>query len=126
MWESYKQEFNKRYETMEEEMSRFSHFITNLKIIDQRNVAENLASGSAVHGINKFTDLSQEEFALRYLRADASRRSNDTPVVSIRTPVRSDLGLVDWAGKLTTPVKDQVLPHIPYPLLHLTSLTFRP
>ena len=89
-------------------MSRFSHFITNLKIADQRNVAEKLAGGSAVHGINKFSDMSQEEFALRYLRADASLRTTNRTVAHISTPVKADLGLIDWSDIFTTPVKDQV------------------
>ena len=88
-------------------MSRFSHFLVNLKIADQRNIQEHLAGGTAVHGISRFSDMSQEEFSLRFLRADATMKSNDSKKQVISTPPKADMGLVDWTGKLTTPVKDQ-------------------
>jgi C1A family cysteine protease len=107
MWDSFKREYNKKYGTMEEEMSRFSHFITNLKIADHRNLQEKLAGGSAVHGITKFSDMSQEEFQARYLRAEPGMKTADRVVANISEPPKADLGLVDWTGKYTTPVKDQ-------------------
>jgi len=107
MWEQFKTEFGKNYETMEEEMSRFSHFISNLKIADKRNMNEILAGGSAIHGITKFSDMSQEEFSLRFLRADMKLKTVDAPIADIKTPPKADMGLVDWTGRLTTPVKNQ-------------------
>jgi len=88
-------------------MSRYSHFLTNLKIADKRNAEERLAGGSAIHSITQFSDMSQEEFALRYLKADVSQRTGTAPVAEISTPPSAVLGLVDWSGKLTTPVKNQ-------------------
>merc|ERR1719453_2806514 len=66
MWESFKKEYGKQYDA-EEDASRFAIFVENLKVIDERNVNEKAAGGSAIHGITKFSDLSQEEFAKRYL-----------------------------------------------------------
>eukprot|EP01035_Chromulina_nebulosa_P018338 gene18338-24029_t len=105
LWESFKRDFGKTYETMEEEVQRFNHFLENLKIADLRNEAEIRAGGSAVHGITKFSDLSQSEFESRYLKADPTQKSKDAQVVTITTPPTASL--VDWAGVLTTPVKDQ-------------------
>jgi len=107
MWEGFKRDYAKQYQTMEEEMSRFSHFITNLKIADMRNEAEARAGGSATHGITRFSDMSQEEFVATYLKADPSLRAKDAPIANIRASPRADLGAVDWTGKFTTPVKDQ-------------------
>mmetsp|Transcript_19359 Transcript_19359/g.17577 ORF Transcript_19359/g.17577 Transcript_19359/m.17577 type:complete len:328 (+) Transcript_19359:53-1036(+) len=105
LWESFKRDFGKSYETMEEESRRFNHFLENLKIADLRNEAEIRAGGSAVHGITKFSDLSQSEFESRYLKADPTQKSNGAQVVTITTPPTASV--VDWAGVLTTPVKDQ-------------------
>jgi len=107
MWEGFKRDYNKRYETMEEEISRFSHFITNLKIADLRNEQEARAGGSAMHGITRFSDMSQEEFRATYLKADPSLRVKDAPIHNVRASPRTDLGAIDWTGKYTTPVKDQ-------------------
>jgi len=107
MWESFKREHQKSYSTMEEELSRFSHFVSNLRMHDQRNINERLAGGSATHGITKFSDMSQEEFALTFLTADPSLKTKDAVVAQISEPPNASLGLVDWTGKLTTPIKDQ-------------------
>ncbi len=107
MWESYKRDFGKTYSTMEEEFSHFSNFLTSLKIADLRNTEEQLNGGSAVHGITRFSDMSQEEFKLRFLKADRSMMDSNAVVADIQTPPKSGQGLVDWTGRLTTPVKDQ-------------------
>lgn len=102
MWESFKRDYGKSYVTMEEEFNRFTNFVVNLRTIDQRN-----AEDTAVHGITKFADLSREEFAKNYLRSDVTMRSGNIPVTEITAEPSASLGLVDWEGKLTTPVKDQ-------------------
>jgi hypothetical protein len=102
MWESFKRDYGRSYETMEEEFTRFNNFVMNLRIADKRNQED-----TAVHGITKFFDLSQQEFRDRYLRADPSKKVGGAPVLEVSEPPRADLGLVDWEGKLTTPVKDQ-------------------
>lgn len=74
---------------------------------DKRNIEERLAGGSAVHGVTRFSDLTQEEFEANYLKSDISLKLNDAKVVEISRPVNATQGLVDWSGKYTTPVKDQ-------------------
>jgi len=109
LWESFKTEHGKKYDTMEEETRRFYTFVENLKVADQRNIEEKKAGGSAVHGVTKFSDLSQVEFETGLLTSDPSMRKPDSERVfdeSIAAPVTTT-GLTDWSGKLTTAVKDQ-------------------
>jgi len=105
LWESFKRDFGKSYETMEEESRRFNHFLENLKMADLRNEAEAAVGGTALHGITKFSDLSQAEFEATFLRADVTKKTNNAEVVEITTAPTASL--VDWSGVLSTPVKDQ-------------------
>eukprot|EP01036_Dinobryon_divergens_P022598 gene22598-30866_t len=109
LWESFKNEYGKSYETTEIENRKFSIFLENLKTVDLRNELEQKNGGSAVHGITKFSDLSQDEFAAHYLTADEKLKSAaaDREYVTIDRQPDMSSGLVDWSGKLTTPVKDQ-------------------
>lgn len=106
MWDSFKAEHGRSYATMEEESQRFGYFLENLKMADQRNEAEMKNKGSAIHGITKFSDMSQAEFESKMLTADVSMKTTQEGV-EIATPPKADAGLVDWSGVLTTPVKDQ-------------------
>jgi C1A family cysteine protease len=107
LWEQFKQDHQKSYETMDEEQRRFTLFLENLKVADMRNEHERKAGGSAAHGITKFSDLSQAEFESKFLTADVSMRSKDLEVDTTPRTVDTTAGLVDWSGKLTTPVKNQ-------------------
>jgi len=107
MFEDFKATFGKRYSTMEEESRRFFLFIENLKVADSRNAAEQKAGGSAVHGVTKFSDLSQVEFETNFLLSDPSMRSAAREVAADLPAPDTTTGLVDWTGKWTTPVKDQ-------------------
>lgn len=107
LWESFKTQFQRQYTTMEEETHRFAMFLENLKMADRRNDQETKEGGSAIHGITIFSDLSQAEFESRYLTADESLRTVDRTVDTSLGAPDASLGLVDWSGKYTTPVKDQ-------------------
>ena len=108
MFEQFKVDFQKKYNSMEEEESRFQHFIQTVRTIRERNREESSKGGSAQHGITKFADLSQDEFKARYLTytpLTGAERSNAT---SVQIPkYRGTDSLVDWSGVYTTPVKDQ-------------------
>ena len=106
MWETFKREYFRNYESMEEENRRFNIFLENIKLVDLRNLAEKRAGGSAIHGITKFSDLSQAEFESRFLTADVSMKST-SPKEVFEGAVDATAGLIDWTGKFTTPVKDQ-------------------
>lgn len=105
LWENFKQTHSKSYGTMTEELSRFQKFTANLALIDQRNAEE---QGSAKHGITKFSDMSQEEFAATYLTLNPSKipAPNTTLVTDVK-PYTGPAGLVDWTGRYTTAVKNQ-------------------
>lgn len=107
MFDQFKTDFQKKYSAMEEE-SRFKNFVQTVSTIRQRNAADKLRGGSAMHGITKFADLSADEFKARYLTYTplaASERANAT-TAKVPQYEGSD-SLVDWTGKYTTPVKDQ-------------------
>jgi len=104
MWESFKAEHGKHYGSAAEERERFAVFVENLRLIDERNAAE---TGTAVHGITKFADLSPDEFKMGYLNYVAPAAPNRTMDDSIAALPAGVDALVDWTGKLTTPVKDQ-------------------
>jgi hypothetical protein len=112
MFNTFVREFNKQYATPEETQTRFMTFVSNLKIADDRNQAEMKNNGTAVHGINRFMDLSQEEFRANYLGSKLPEEEDKSGLKSVRTSVTAGAGAkteVDWSGVLTTPVKDQVL-----------------
>jgi C1A family cysteine protease len=110
MWNHFKSNFGKTYSTADEESLRFNQFVANLKVADERNLAEKKAGGSAVHGVTQFTDLSQEEFTKRYLTSDPTLGKPSTlamkPMDDLHK-VNQSMGLVDWTGKYTTGVKNQ-------------------
>jgi hypothetical protein len=107
LFENFKSLYGKKYSTIVEEAKRFYIFIDNLKVADARNAAELKAGGSAVHGVTKFSDLSQVEFDTGYLLSDPTMRRADRVVLS-EVPVPVDAGSSkDWTGIYTTAVKDQ-------------------
>jgi len=101
LWNSFKQEYQRSY-SAQEEPKKFVTFLENLKRIDQLN-----AEDTAVHGINKFSDMSPEEFASKFLLSVPPAGGSTAEVADITRPVDATAGLVDWTGKYTTPVKDQ-------------------
>jgi len=104
MFNQFKSEYHKTYE-VNEENSKFGNFINNLKLVDERNTAE---AGSAIHGITRFSDLSQDEFKTRYLNAKSSADSKSTlKNVVDHVDAVNGTSAVDWTGIYTTPVKDQ-------------------
>lgn len=108
MWENFKREHSKSYDSMDEENKRFRVFLENLQMADLRNSRELKNGGTEVHGITKFSDMSQVEFETNFLTADPKMKTSSAPVdQTVRAPPKADLGLVDWSGELTTPVKDQ-------------------
>lgn len=104
LWNSFKAEYRRVYQSEEEEAKRFETFLVNLAIIDKRNEAEN---GTAIHGITKFADMSAAEFKethLNYVPGDRKSTNVDTSIEAMPEGTET---LVDWTGELTTPVKDQ-------------------
>ena len=108
MFDTFVREYSKRYANADEEQTRFNNFVQNLKLADERNLAELKNNGTAVHGISRFMDLSQQEFEENLLGAKRSTQDK-SDLKAVRTSVEASASTsVDWSGKLTTPVKDQV------------------
>jgi len=104
-FDEFKASYGKHYETAAEDAKRFAFFVENLKIADARNVAEAAAGGTAVHGVTKFSDFSQDEFNSMML---GSKPTGDEKH-NLVTPPESGASInVNWAGTYTTPVKNQV------------------
>jgi len=106
LWESFKNEFKRSY-GVEEEAQRFNIFVANLKIADSRNELERKNGGNAVHGVTKFSDLSQSEFETHYLTSDPKLATAERVRVSLNKKPDTSASFVDWSGIYTTPVKDQ-------------------
>jgi hypothetical protein len=109
LWDGFKNEHLKNYDTLENETHRFHVFLENLKLADLRNEIETKRGGKASHGITKFSDMSQAEFEANFLTADPTMAATTGKNIwTVEKPVDSSLGLINWAGVFTTPVKDQV------------------
>lgn len=108
MWQQFKSDWGKRYDSADAEARRFEHFVENLRLADGRNDAEAASNGTATHGITKFSDLSQAEFAAHYLTSNKKYDARST--IEVPAPMQAasvSSTAVNWAGSLTTPVKDQ-------------------
>ena len=77
--------------------------------IDALNAKERAINGSAVFGVNIFSDLSTEEFKANYLGTKlptnyaSSRKLMQVAPAALHTTATS----VDWRGIYTTPIKYQ-------------------
>jgi len=92
-------EHNKQYEVTDF-FNRFNVFKKNVDFVNEHNSVER----SYTVGINKFADLSQEEFAYLYLGGyNAEQERNPTPVPDVEVAAS-----VDWVARgAVTRVKDQ-------------------
>ena len=87
--------------------TKFKVFQTNLAVIKARNEEEERAGGSAVHGITRFADLTEEEFANQYLSAGFSDDfDTETETVTVEPHVGTATAM-NWIYSYTTPVRDQ-------------------
>jgi hypothetical protein len=75
----------------------------NLKVIDQRNVEDT----GAVHGITRFSDLTQAEFESTFLMPLGRAKSGAPVNTTIKPLGLGEQAQQDWTGRYTTPVKDQ-------------------
>ena len=93
--------YNKKYESMNEFLSRFETFKRNFHLLTASN-------GSFSTGINKFSDLTQSEFANNYLSLDYSPLKNK----NFETVTIKNFGAAppsfDWRNEgRVSPVKSQ-------------------
>eukprot|EP00930_Biecheleria_cincta_P020464 TRINITY_DN1539_c0_g2_i2.p1 TRINITY_DN1539_c0_g2~~TRINITY_DN1539_c0_g2_i2.p1 ORF type:complete len:350 (-),score=76.55 TRINITY_DN1539_c0_g2_i2:118-1167(-) len=105
-WADFKELFGKAYENTEEESRRFEIFAANLAFVE----SENAKNQGYTLGLNKFSDLSSEEFASRF--AGVKRPENlyqGAAFLGNHTYEGQDLpDQVDWTTKsAVTEVKNQ-------------------
>ena len=106
LFQQWKAEHNKQYESNSELMARFATFQDFLGLVDARNAANKASGGEDnVHGLTQFADLSQAEFKDTYLMKPnhyVKRLHNSTDVEELRA------GNVDWRTQgVVTAVKNQ-------------------
>jgi len=92
--------------TNEQYASRLEVFKQFLVQIDQRNSMEKANGGTAIHGITKFADWTQEEFN-GLLGAVEIPDEVDKIAMEPPSPPKVSLTVMDWTGIYTTPVKNQ-------------------
>jgi len=105
-WESYKVSFAKKYSSDEEHQYRKDAFAANLKFVEKHNAQHSRGLHTFTVGINKFSDLTPEEFKREYL--------SPIPIMEDalpKIPVEGLVGIPDsinWVEKgYVTGVKDQ-------------------
>ena len=114
-WSSYKAAFSSSLPyktpllqaTVAEDAASFKHFLDSLRLADARNEAE---GSTHVHGVTKYSRLSQREFE-RLVLGDELRIPSSYLAKVVDSPLATEEGalLRDWTGNLTTPVRDQGL-----------------
>jgi cathepsin F len=94
------------YATPEEYSLRFSNYLNSVQRIQQRN-AKSAKIGGAYYAVNKYSDLSSEEFAKQYLTA----RPSSVPMDKRQVLPKSNIIVADtfdWRNSSkVTDVKDQ-------------------
>jgi len=104
-FQQWKQEHGKVYAADEEE-TRFANFLAS----KQRIARQNARSPSATYGLNKFSDLTKEEFRQQYLMTKPIPFNGNVTRDTIQLPKRAGAlpQTFDWRkNKGVTPVKDQ-------------------
>jgi C1A family cysteine protease len=106
LFEQFQADFNKVYTTEEEKAFRFTVFEKTLKRIAELNQGEEFAP----HGINKFADMTQEEFSAAYLMPKATfagqvAKFAQAPLLElVESALPTTFG---WNSTYVTPVKNQ-------------------
>jgi len=103
LWSSWKLRYSKQYEDEATDAHRFSIFLSNYK----RIVTWNAAGNTAVLALNKFADLTNEEFAALY--TGAIPEPQEKVLTSLETPEVKDLpDSWDWRTQgAVNPIGDQ-------------------
>ncbi|KAJ7560923.1 hypothetical protein O6H91_03G006400 [Diphasiastrum complanatum] len=106
LYESWMGKHSKGYSNLEEKQQRFEIFKDNLKYIND----ENLKNATYWLGLNKFADLTHEEFRAKYLgfKPDRSRRLKGQTATFRHEDLQGIPASIDWRKKgAVTGVKDQ-------------------
>ena len=98
-----------QYSSPAEERAKYEAFKKSLQALDDLNAHERAINGSAVYGVNIFSDLSYEEFKANYLgtKIPANYASKRRLMQVAPAAVHTTATEADWRGIYTTPVKYQ-------------------
>ncbi|ENN74854.1 hypothetical protein HUJ04_003094 [Dendroctonus ponderosae] len=107
-WLKFKNQHNKVYETVYEEKLRFAIFQENVQIIEEQNRLYEAGEATYRMAVNKFTDLSREEY-LSILKHQSSSRPQLKAKIHRPSLEKPDLpNATDWRNEgAVTRVKDQ-------------------
>jgi len=107
-WESFKTTYNKQYDEQFELVRRII-WESNIKYIQSHNLAYDEGKHSYALGMNKFGDLTHQEFKALYMGLKQSPKNRSTDSLYMKLSNVKDLpDTVDWRTKgYVTPVKDQ-------------------
>ena len=110
LFETFKTTFSKVYVNEKEESEKYQNFKDFLALIDERNLMEKNNGGTAIHGITKFADISQDDFEKTFLGyvEDESYPRGLTHVPMGSSDNSTNSSYVNWAGIYTTSINDQV------------------
>jgi cathepsin L len=108
-WVLFKRTFEKQYASAEEETSRRSIFEDNVALIRNHNLEADIGLHTYTLGLNKFADMTNEEFNKQMNGLDLSLKVNGGDRHTYRAPANVQVpDEVDWRPKgYVTPVKDQ-------------------
>lgn len=102
---AFKLEHGKTYKNQAEETLRFNIFKNNVRAIEEHNALYEQGHTSYKKGINKFTDMTKEEFtAMLKLSSSPKLKFNGTGHIKTGLSIPDS---VDWRSTQVTEVKDQ-------------------
>jgi len=105
-FQAWMQKYNKEYVTQTEYQTRLNNFISSTQRVAAQNAESKALNSTAFFVLNKFSDLSPEEFGVRLgMKGYVPQQLAGVPVVppSIAAPPNS----ADWRSTGITAVKDQ-------------------
>jgi len=107
-FQSWALKYQKNYATYDESYARFQNFKKSLERINANNAYTKLRGNGATFGLNKFSDLSPEEFAENILMKPFTPVGAELKEKKMLTPRISAPTTFDWRDHgAVTAVKDQ-------------------
>ncbi|CAH1188083.1 unnamed protein product [Phyllotreta striolata] len=104
LWRNFKNDHNRQYASADEEAKRFEIFRANLQSIMENNLKYERGQTTYKMGINKFTDMTQEERVEKYLTKIEPPTHRDEAELPLTDVPESK----DWAAEgMVTKIKDQ-------------------
>jgi len=105
LFEQWKIQHEKKYESFDEEARRFQNFQASLDRVEKQNSRK----GGATYGLNKFSDLTPAEFKAKYLMSKPIKVDTSAPRTNLITLKNEPApATFDWRTKGgVTAVKDQ-------------------